>query len=85
MWEAKSTYDAICYTYVTYATQDFDRADVIFDGYNSEQSTNDMAHLKRTKCLLCQTVEFTTTMTLRKKMDEFLRHPKNKERIIYCI
>lgn len=84
-WQQNETFDAIYDTYVDYVVRNYGKYCIVFVGYSLQPSTKDIAHLRQTKGLLSRTVEFTGSMRLKIKKDEFLRNVDNKNRIIHAI
>ena len=55
---------------------------VVFDGGYDKPSTKDSTHLRRTKFKRGRQVNFTESMTLKMKKDDFLLNKVNKQRFL---
>ena len=85
-WSMDSSYACIAESYVKFVLKRYKAsACVVFDGYVSGPSTNDNAHLRRSKGTSSATVLFTENMLLKMKKEDFLRNADNKQRMINLI
>ena len=64
--------------------QHYKRAHVVFDGYDSGPSTEDNAHLRRTRKQMTE-VHFTGSSAMNVKKDLFLSNKKNKQCFIFLL
>jgi hypothetical protein len=81
-WQRGSTYNDICNMYTRYVTKKYERAIVVFDGYEEELSTKDSTHRRRTGGQVGPTVYFSSDMVMKSKKETFLSNNINKQRFI---
>ena len=81
-WTVGATYDQICEQYSAYVIRKYGRAIVVFDRYSDTPSTKDCAHMRRSGGTIGATVQFTPSMALQTKKEEFLSNKQNKQRFI---
>jgi hypothetical protein len=82
-WQRGSTYDGLSHMYVSYVLAKYGTADVVFDGYNEDPTTKDVTHMRRTSRCAGVTVNFTGSMIVQSKKDEFLNNATNKQRFLH--
>ena len=71
-WQKGSSFSHICQKYVNYIKNSFgSNVTVFFDGYGSEPSTKDMAHLRRTKGKIVKSVHIDLIKTLNMQKEDF--------------
>ena len=75
------TYKEVCNLYCTYVQKKYERAIVVFDGYN-EMSAKAMTQQRRASGKAASTVTFTESMSVTLKKDNFLSNPMNKQRFL---
>lgn len=81
-WPLGGSYEAIFHSYISYVTQHYDKAIIVFDGYTAGPNIKDCTHMRRTKGMSSPEVHFTHEMKLTIKKEVFLRNNKNKEKFI---
>lgn len=81
-WTRGNTWDEILQIYTQYVSRRYGKAIVVFDGYSTNPSTKDCAHLRRTNGLLGTTVHFSTEMRVQGKKEEILANKENKRRFL---
>jgi len=84
-WTKGATYDQICEQYSAYVTKKYGKATVVFDGHSDTSSTKDCAHMRRSSGKISVTVQFTSSMALQTKKEEFLSNEQNKQRFIILL
>ena len=84
-WTKGATYDQICEQYSAYVIKKYGKATVVFDGYSDTPSTKDCAHIRRSRGKIGVTVQFTSSMALQTKKEEFLSNEQNKQRFIILL
>ncbi|KAJ8876147.1 hypothetical protein PR048_024056 [Dryococelus australis] len=72
-------------SYVSYVTQHYDKAIILFDGYTAGPRIKDCTHMRRTKGMSSPEVHFTHEMKLTIKKEIFTRNNENKERFIQIL
>ena len=82
MWRKGSTYDEISRPFAKFTHQEYGKAVIVFDGYESGPSTKDNTHRRRTLGKEFPLITFTPDMTTSSKPEQFLLNPKNKARFI---
>jgi hypothetical protein len=80
-WFKGDSYSVIFERYYKYINGNFKSAIVVFDGYDSGPSTKDIAHTRRSK-IVGSEVEFTESMSLTTRKEEFRSKFKNKSRFL---
>lgn len=81
-WNRGLTYDEICQNYTRYVASHYDKPTVIFDGYVDGPSTKDPTQHRRTGSHVAPTVQFSGSMLLTGKKEDFLSNKENKQRFI---
>ncbi len=82
-WPRGFTFDYICQLYVSYVTQKYGKAIIIFDGYTCDPTTKDATHLRRTVACCGVTVFFTGDMILQSKKEASLNNKVDKQCFIH--
>ena len=84
-WKIGSKFFSIYDSYVSYVTKKYDKAAVVFDGYEHGPAPKDVAHHRRTG--LPEDIEVTCqeNMALVLKKEVFLANKRNKQRFINII
>jgi len=80
-WPRGATFGGLCTSYVNFVQRHYMRSITVFDGYGSDPSTKDMAHLRRSGGV-GTTVNFNADMVLSSKKEEFLANHVNKQKFI---
>ena len=84
-WEKGMTYEEIALLYANYVVTKYgSNATIIFDGYESGNSTKDMTHRIRNNATGPK-INFNEKMKFQSKKDIFLSNSFNKQRMIYLI
>ena len=83
-WSKGTTFSTICNNYVHYVTGIYYDA-VVFYGYRSGQTTEDTAHLHRTKGITGAKVYFTQNIPFKTKKGQFLSNCDNKQDFIFML
>lgn len=86
-WKTGETYDSIAKSYANFTVLKYDKATVVFDGYDvSNPSIKDCAHRRRgMNSKLIPTVNFLPETALVGKKDRFLLNAVNKSRMLKLI
>lgn len=84
-WSKGCTWEDILHLYTNYVTKRYDKAIVVFDGYNNGPQTKDCTHLRRTGGSTGPVVNFTVDMVVQSKKNDFLSNPENKNRLIHLL
>ena len=80
-WTRGSTYEAIFNLGVQYVLHRYNKATVVFDGYEDGPSTKDCIHVRHGG-IGYQTIDFQCHMVMTSKKQEFLASKANKQRFI---
>ena len=83
-WTKGATYDQICEQYSAYVIKKYGKATVVFDGYSDTPSTKDCAHMRRSRGKIGVTVQFTSSMALQTKKEEFFSNEQNNRDSLSC-
>ena len=70
-WAHGTTFEAIYSMYAEYKLCKHTNAIVVFDGYTTEPSTKDFAHLERTHGISSANVKFNANTPFKSKKDSF--------------
>ena len=81
-WTKGTTFSTICSSYVKHVTARYPNAVVVFDGYRSGPTTQDTAHLRRTRGVTGTRVYFTENIPFKSKKEQFLFNSENKQEFI---
>ena len=84
-WTRGESFRSICNVYIDYITRRYpsDGTAVVFDGYDEQHSTKDVAHIRRNLSIRnSPDIHFTEDMIFSSKKDIFLSNQKNKQRFI---
>ena len=84
-WPKKMTYGELCQLYVQYIQRHYNKAVIVFDGYDSGPSTKDETHRRRHNNVIGADVEVGKTTQLRMKKSTFLTNSKNKQKFIFLL
>ena len=85
-WQKGETFKDICQKYVDHIIQNFGQsARVVFDGYPTEPTTKDTAHLKRSKGMKGISVQFSLNSKLSMTKEKFLLSKENKQKFNNCL
>ena len=82
-WKNGDTYRAIAANYATFTIKHYDKATVVFDGYEETPSIKDNTHKRRGNS--GPEVKFTPSSIFSGKKDEFLARASNKQRMVDLI
>jgi hypothetical protein len=81
-WTKGNTYQDICNKYATYVKQRYrnvEKTIVLLDGYSTNASTKDTAHVRRSKGRTGTTVLFNSDTVFNTKKEDFLSNQVNKQ------
>lgn len=78
-WSIGSTWMEICNCYVRYVMEKYNKAIVVFDGYNSGPNTKDATHAKRCGPGNAPVVHCLPNLTMQVRKDRFLANSSNKQ------
>ena len=82
-WSKGQTFDSIFKLYTDYVARHYGIGTaVVFDGGYNKSSTKDTTHLRRTKFKKGKEVQFSKSMTLNIKKDDFLLNKNNKQHFL---
>ena len=84
-WAKGKTYGEIAVSCSQFVLHKYDKAIVIFDGYDTHPSTKDITHLRRTNRFSQREVIFTDKTISSLPKEEFLTHPKNKSKFAHLL
>ena len=85
-WQKGETFKDICQKYVDHIIQNFGQSTrVVFNGYLTEPTTKDTAHLKRSKGMKGISVQFSLNSKLSMTKEKFLLSKENKQKFNNCL
>ena len=79
------TYGEIAVSCSQFVLRKYDKAIVVFDGYDTGPSTKDITHLRRANRFSQREVIFTDKTISSLPKEEFLSHPKNKSKFVHLL
>ena len=85
LWQKSLTNGQIADKYCNFVLSAYHEAVVIFDGYDSEPSTNDVTHSPRYSTLRSPTINFTEHMKFTSTREKFLANSLNKQKFIRLV
>ena len=84
-WRKRDSFSTIANSYMSYVCRRYNKATVVFDGYESGPSTKDAAHIRRSAGITGPTVHFTGDTLLTSRKEVFLSNLTNKQGFIRFI
>ena len=84
-WQRGATVAEICQQYVKYVAARYDKALIIFDGYEDGPSIKDVTHRRRAGGAVGPAVIFNDNTVLKIKKQDFLANKVNKQRFIFVL
>ena len=84
-WTKDKTYGEIAVSCSQFVLRKYDKAIVVFDGYDTGPSTKDITHLRRTNRFSQREVIFTDNTMSSLPKEELFSHPKNKSKFVHLL